>query len=605
MTWLLVAVAAQFILGTSAVFDKLILKRGFLDPWAYTFWLGLLGLFSLVLLPFGFHLVPLEIFVLALLAGAAFLLAVLFMFLSLHRGEASETLPIIGGLSPIFTLFGGILLLEDKLSFVDLVGFGLLVGGSLLLFLLGGSRKWVRSASLLIFSAMLFGFSNVLTKLVFDETNFATGFILIKLGGFLVVLMFLASPLKRLSILRSGSGAAPKNKAFYLLNRGYAGVGSLLVNVAIFLAHPALVDATQSLRYIIIFLASWFLLKEVSKGKMLAGKIVATVLVGLGFLWLGVAGYARNLPVPDPNRQIAWGVTFSDKFAVELGLNPEETFDAIIDELHPKKVRLIAYWDEIEENKGTFNFSELDEFMRIAEKGGAGVILAMGMKTPRWPECHVPSWTSGLTPEEKESAVLDYLRAVVERYRGNESVTMWQVENEPFLFFGRCPGRPDGYLQAEVDLVKSLDSRQIITTDGGETGMWWRAAKYGDVFGSTMYRRVYPVSIGKYVGVIDYPVTPNFFRMKEKLTRFVIGDYDKPFIIIELQAEPWGEKGTPELSYERQMKLFSLEYFKETINFAKDTGFGEYYLWRGEWWYWLKVKYNDDRYWNEAKEILK
>src|SRR3990167_32372 len=111
MTWLLVAVAAQFILGTSAVFDKLILKRGFLDPWAYTFWLGLLGLFSLVLLPFGFHLVPLEIFVLALLAGAAFLLAVLFMFLSLHRGEASESLPIIGGLWPPFTLFRGVIFL--------------------------------------------------------------------------------------------------------------------------------------------------------------------------------------------------------------------------------------------------------------------------------------------------------------------------------------------------------------------------------------------------------------------------------------------------------------------------------------------------------------
>src|SRR3990167_6481945 len=97
MTWLLIAALAQLTLGTSAVFDKLLLRRGVFDPWVYTFWVGILGIFSLVLVSFGFLL-------LALLAGSIFILAVLFMFLSLHRGEASEILPIIGSLSPVFTL---------------------------------------------------------------------------------------------------------------------------------------------------------------------------------------------------------------------------------------------------------------------------------------------------------------------------------------------------------------------------------------------------------------------------------------------------------------------------------------------------------------------
>jgi len=604
MTWLLVAVAAQFILGTSAVFDKSILKRGFLDPWAYTFWLGVLGFFSVVLLPFGFQAISAPLVLLSFASGAVFILAILTMFLSLHRGYASETLPVIGGFSPVFTLFISFLLLKDQLTLVDLVGFAFLVVGGLLLFLSAGKRVGVKSISLIILSAALFGLSNVLAKIVFDNTNFITGFFFIKFGAALAVLTFLFYPRLRVSIAASRKESVPKNQFLYITNRAYAGLGSILLYVAIFLAHPALVDATQSLRYIVIFFASWFLLKEVSKGKALAGKIIATFLVIAGFLWLGAISYSRSLPAPDPSRPITWGVTFSDKFTRELGLDPRETFTAIMEELKPANVRLIAYWDEVEKERGIFDFSELDNFMETANGGGVKVILAMGMKTPRWPECHVPSWTSGLTPEEKEVAVLDYLKAVVERYRGSDAVIMWQVENEPFLFFGRCPGRPDGYLGGEVALVKSLDSRPIITTDGGETGMWWRTAPYSDIFGSTMYRRVYPVSIGKYVGVVDYPVSANFFRVKEKLTRFIIGDYEKPFIIIELQAEPWGEKGTPELTYERQMEIFSLDYFKETINFAKDTGFDEYYLWGGEWWYWLKVKHNDDRYWNYTKELF-
>lgn len=605
MTWLLIAILAQFILGTSGVFDKLLLRRGFFDPWAYTFWLGVLGLFSVVLAPFGFKLIPLSIILIAFLAGTSFVLAILCMFLALRRGQASETLPLIGGFSPVFTLFIGFLLLKDQLFLQDLIGFTLLVIGGFLLFLAAEGRISIKSTSLIFLSAALFGLSNVLTKIVFNNSNFITGFFLIKTGGALTALMLLIYPLARKSIIASSKESAPTNQFLYIANRAYDGIGSLFVYIAIFLAHPALVDATQSLKYIVIFFTSWFLLKEVAKGKALFGKIISTALVVFGLLWLGGASYSRSLPVPDPNRPITWGVTFSDKFARQLGLDPEQTFSAIMQDLKPKKVRLIAYWDEIEKEKNDFDFSDLDGYIDTAQNNGARIVLAMGMKTPRWPECHIPSWTSDLTPEEREEALLNNLKVIVERYKSNDSIIMWQVENEPFLFFGRCPGRPEGYLGKEVALVKSLDSsRPIITTDGGETGMWWRAAPYGDIFGSTMYRRTYPVSIGRYVGVIDYPVAPNFFRVKEKLTRFITGDYEKPFIIIELQAEPWGEKSTPELTYERQMEIFDLDYFKETIDFAKATGFEEYYLWGGEWWYWLKTKHNDDRFWNYTKELF-
>ena len=112
--WLLIAFLAQVILGTSAVFDKFLLKKKFFDPLVYTFWLGILGFFAVALLPFGFIALPLKIIILAFVAGAVFVLAMLFLYYSLDYSEASGVLPAFGGFSPVFTLIFSYLLLNSR-----------------------------------------------------------------------------------------------------------------------------------------------------------------------------------------------------------------------------------------------------------------------------------------------------------------------------------------------------------------------------------------------------------------------------------------------------------------------------------------------------------
>src|SRR3989344_5561493 len=123
MTWLGISIAAQIILGTSAVFDKLLLRRRFFDPWVYTFWAGVLGLLGVFLIPFGFTTLPLEFILLAFFTGGVFITALLFFFLALSRGEASVALPVIGGLAPIFTFLASALLLDEQLAGGELFGF--------------------------------------------------------------------------------------------------------------------------------------------------------------------------------------------------------------------------------------------------------------------------------------------------------------------------------------------------------------------------------------------------------------------------------------------------------------------------------------------------
>ena len=282
--------------------------------------------------------------------------------------------------------------------------------------------------------------------------------------------------------------------------------------------------------------------------------------------------------------KVDYGVSFSQKYAQELGLNWQETYLALLDDLGFKKLRLIAYWDLIEQEQGIYNFQDLDWQIIEASKRGAQVILVIGYKIPRWPECHIPEWAS------KED-VLEFLEQAVKHYRDMPTIIAWQVENEPFMPFGICPKLSVKLLDKEIYLVKAFDDRPIILTDSGELSAWFRASRKSDIFGTTLYKIVW----NKYLKYINYPIPAWFYSLRAKIIR-------KPIIISELQAEPWGPKAITEMSLEEQSKSMSLEKFREIIEFEKQTGISEVYLWGGEWWFWLKNIKGDDSMWEEVKK---
>ncbi len=605
MNWLTISVLAQIILGTSASFDKVLLKRKFFNPFAYTFWLGALGIFSVMLLPFGFQSVSYQIIGVAFLAGALFILAILFLFYALNLSEASQTLPVIGGISPIFTLVFGYFLLNSWLGSGDLLAFLIILVGALILFSVEKKELRKKFIFLISLSSLFLGASNVLSKIVFNSSNFISGFFWIKIGGVLSVLIFLFLKKYRQEILNSARNPV-RNYFLYISNRAYAGIGSLFVNLAISLSYnPALVDATQSLRYVVIFLFAFFFLKERFKGRILFGKLLATILISLGIFFLAVIGYARSLPA-DENRPITWGLTYSAKFANQLGLDWQKTYEKILSELKPGKIRLIAYWDEVEKQRGVFDFSKTDWLIQKTEEFNTPVILAVGLKVPRWPETHAPDWAKLIPAEDRENALREYLKKIIERYKNKPVIEIWQIENEPFLWFGERLERGEDFLAKEISLVKSIDNtRPVLITDGGEFGLWYKAVGFGDIFGTTMYRNVYTEVLGWLIGNVNYPFSPGYFKLKEKVVRFLSRNYDKKFIVVELQAEPWSNITLEKTACDEQVKLFSLNYFADTIKYAKETGFSEYYLWGAEWWYFVKERCDDSSYWDFTKTIFK
>ncbi|MBU4375058.1 beta-galactosidase [Patescibacteria group bacterium] len=298
--------------------------------------------------------------------------------------------------------------------------------------------------------------------------------------------------------------------------------------------------------------------------------------------------------------ELEYGITFSKKQAEALNLNWQEVYLSALNELGVKKVRLPAYWNEVEPLDNEYFWDDLDWLINESEKAEIEIILAIGGRLPRWPECHFPEWIDNFSKEEKEEKMLSYISEVINRYKENKSIIAWQIENEPFLaHFGECPKLDKELLDKEIKLAKSMDNRPIVITDSGELSIWIPAARRADIFGTTMYRDTYSKQLKRY---IHYPIAPGFFRFKKNIA----GLFAKPdkWVVIELQAEPWGPIPYQYLTAEERGRTMNFKKFREMIEFSSLTGFKEFYLWGVEYWYWEKKVNGDDGIWEEAKILF-
>ncbi|MFA5755300.1 MAG: hypothetical protein WC909_03050 [Candidatus Paceibacterota bacterium] len=301
------------------------------------------------------------------------------------------------------------------------------------------------------------------------------------------------------------------------------------------------------------------------------------------------------------HEDVEWGVTFSQKQIDFLKLDSRETYSALINELGFKKVKISVYWDLIELEKGVYDFEELDWELKEAKNNNVEVILSIGMRVPRWPECHIPEWAEGVDKEEQQEHILDMLETVVSRYKDYPNISGWQVENEVFVNFGTCPWTDKKFFEKEVSFVKLLDNEHpVIVTDSGELSFWIESSQINaDIVGITTYRKVWSSDAKMYM---SYILNPTFYERRMNIVNSIFG---KEVIGTELQAEPWCPNSINNATLEEQAKTMDLEQFKKNVSFAKQTGIKTFYFWGGEWWYYMKTINNDDSIWNEVKKLLK
>lgn len=339
-------------------------------------------------------------------------------------------------------------------------------------------------------------------------------------------------------------------------------------------------------------------MKKILKIFLILVLIIFLFLVGV-FCFFFVGGTTEA-------KKINWGIDFSQMQAESLKLNWKEAYLSLIYDLGVKNIKIHTQWDWVEGKQGQYFFDDVDWQIKKAKENNVNIIYVLGLKTGRWPECHMPSWANGLNEQEQKQEILDFIKTTVTRYKDNKNIIYWQVENEPLFEFGECPNwyyKSEDFLRQEVAFVKALDpTRKVIVSDSGEGSMWFDVAKIGDIVGTTLYRSVW-THISENSGFyFNYFFSPTYYARKAFLIKTL---YGKDVICIELQAEPWASKPFYDVPLSEQYKTMDLKTIKDNIQYAKETGLNTFYFWGAEWWYWLKEKQNAPEIWNELKTLFK
>ena len=293
---LFIAILAHGLIGISLVWDKVLLKRPQTkNLLSYVFWLGAISFFGLVLIPFGFKWPSWPVGLMGFAAGLLDLIASYFYYAALKAGEASEELAAMGGFSPVATALLSLPLLKKPIGGL-MTGFVIMTVGGFVMFF-AEKRPLSKMLPRVIIASACFGMTNVLQKIVFNDTNFVTGYVFFTFGTFIGSMALLVPPSWRKQIFEHSEEATPKSKFWYMVNRVLAGVGSFLVVFAVSRASPAVVEAISGVRYVIIFIGaygitrlkpSWFC-EDFGK-RALTFKVIATCLVVAGLVLVGMQG---------------------------------------------------------------------------------------------------------------------------------------------------------------------------------------------------------------------------------------------------------------------------------------------------------------------------
>ena len=94
------------------------------------------------------------------------------------------------------------------------------------------------------------------------------------------------------------------------------------------------------------------------------------------------------------------GASFSHVHLRSLGLNPLRAIEGF-KTLNLPWIRLGCYWNEIEKQKGKYDFGNIEPLIEFCEKNNINVVLTIGMKASRWPEYYLPDWLEKKTKPKK------------------------------------------------------------------------------------------------------------------------------------------------------------------------------------------------------------
>ncbi|MBW4538083.1 MAG: cellulase family glycosylhydrolase [Myxacorys chilensis ATA2-1-KO14] len=298
---------------------------------------------------------------------------------------------------------------------------------------------------------------------------------------------------------------------------------------------------------------------------------------------------------PGPANRVEIGATFIQMNAEALNLDWKAAYKEIINDLGINHVRIPVFWDQIESAPGIFNWSAIDWQMKEAAKANANVLLVVGHRVPRYPECYAPAWTQNFNDQEFKQSLLNMIEATVLHLKDYPALEAWQIENEPLakilgkIWGGQTCREVAPFMTEEIKFVRSLDPTHPTVVTFATTP--WMASQLrqtlkfdSDVIAVTLFNKLFfrsPVFNG-YVEMFKLGfISP----LRLAYQKAVAEHQGKQFWIAELQAEPWGPDGPYQFEHPEDAYLsMNPERLTETWTYAMQAGISKLYFWGAEWW---------------------
>src|SRR3989338_6297167 len=271
--WLVFALFGHLMNAFVFLTDKAFVEKIFPSPKALAFISGASGIFTFALFPWFLTGGPSDAIFASIFSGAITVVALVFFFTAVGRDEISRVVPATGSLTPISTFLLSYFLLGERFDVNILVAFSLF--------------------GLELFVAFLFAVGFVTQKYGFNglESDFSS-FLWARAGGVLAALplLFYSDVRARLSFSELRLGGAKKG-LFYVVSRIFAGISPLMITVAISFGSATLVNATQGVQYIFLYLLAILfsrrfpdIFKEELDRAVVFQKSIALVLIVIGLI---------------------------------------------------------------------------------------------------------------------------------------------------------------------------------------------------------------------------------------------------------------------------------------------------------------------------------
>jgi len=296
MTWLIISIFAYFLNALAGLIDKILLKKSIPEPVVYTFYVGVLSLIALVLIPWGFQYPGLNLLLTSLLAGFIFIFALWLLYTLLKKEEVSRIIPLVGGFSSVFVFLSASLFSLERLSSRQILAFIIILIGGFLISLKGKELKKILSKKIFflgLLDSSLFALFYLLSKYVYLHHPFISSFVWLRIGGGLGVLILFLIPKNREKILAALKKPATRINKLFLFGKGCGGLSAFFVNYAIAIGSVSLVNALQGSQYGFLFLMAVIfskkfplLLEEELTLKIVFQKVVSIILIILGIFLL-------------------------------------------------------------------------------------------------------------------------------------------------------------------------------------------------------------------------------------------------------------------------------------------------------------------------------